>query len=127
MYSCTLHLHVCFVSPFPPLHLHPPSPPMSETSLIVEHEGAIKELWEELKEMMDGRSMALAGAKEIHIFNKEAADTRSLIQVRLWEGWQHLGMELWDGMGRRGSVHWLCIASMFRVSILNSIYIACYF
>ena len=50
--------------------------------MIVEHEGAIRELWEELKEMTDARSMALAGAKEIHIFNKEAADTRSLIQVR---------------------------------------------
>ena len=48
----------------------------------MEHEAAIKELWEELKEMTDARSMALAGAKEIHMFNKDAADTRSLIQVR---------------------------------------------
>ena len=28
-------------------------------------------------------------------------------------------VELWDGMGTRVSVHWLRIASMFRVSILN--------
>ena len=42
----------------------------------------VEELWSDLKELMDARIQALAGAKEIHTFDRDAADTKERVQVR---------------------------------------------
>ena len=42
----------------------------------------MEQLWSDLKELMDARTQALAGAKEIHTFDRDAADTKERVQVR---------------------------------------------
>ena len=42
----------------------------------------MEELWSDLKELMDARTQALAGAREIHTFDRDAADTKERVQVR---------------------------------------------
>ncbi len=40
------------------------------------------QLWEDLKDLADARSLALAAAKEIHTFDRDAADAKERVQVR---------------------------------------------
>ena len=54
-----------------------------ESSKITERKEIINQLWTDLKDLADARSLALAGAKEIHTFDRDAADTRERIQVRI--------------------------------------------
>ena len=43
---------------------------------------AISQLWSSLRETIDVRSKALAVAKEIHTFDRDAVDTKERVQVR---------------------------------------------
>lgn len=41
----------------------------------------INQLWIDLKDLAEARRQALAGAKEIHTFDRDALDTKERIQV----------------------------------------------
>ena len=41
----------------------------------------MNQLWSDLKDLADARSIALAGAKEIHTFDRDAADAKERVQV----------------------------------------------
>ena len=41
----------------------------------------INQLWSDLKDLAEARTQALASAREIHIFDRDAADCRERIQV----------------------------------------------
>ena len=41
----------------------------------------INQLWVDLKDLAEARTQALAGAKEIHTFDRDALDTKERIQV----------------------------------------------
>ena len=44
----------------------------------------INQLWADLKDITNGRPLALVGTKEIHTFNRDTADARERIQVSRW-------------------------------------------
>ena len=41
----------------------------------------INQLWVDLKDLAEARRQALAGAKEIHTFDRDALDTKERVQV----------------------------------------------
>jgi hypothetical protein len=43
----------------------------------------INQLWIDLKDLAEARTQALAGAKEIHTFDRDALDTKERIQVNI--------------------------------------------
>ena len=61
-----------------PMHMY-----STDAQIIEERKSAISQLWTSLRETIDMRSMALAVAKEIHTFDRDAVDTRERIQVRI--------------------------------------------
>ena len=52
-----------------------------ESREIAERKDVINQLWIDLKDLADARTQALAGAKEIHTFDRDALDTKERIQV----------------------------------------------
>ena len=50
----------------------------------MDHKVVINQLWGDLKDITNPRSLALVGAKEIHTFNRNAADARERVQVSRW-------------------------------------------
>ena len=52
-----------------------------ESREITERKDVINQLWIDLKDLADARTQALAGAKEIHTFDRDALDTKERIQV----------------------------------------------
>ena len=51
----------------------------AESVEIKERAEVINQLWSDLKELADARSLALAGAREIHTFDRDAADTKERV------------------------------------------------
>ena len=56
----------------------------TDAQIIEECKSAVSQLWTSLRETIDMRSMALAVAKEIHTFDRDAVDTRERIQVCMY-------------------------------------------
>ena len=54
-------------------HVHAESVEIKECAEV------INQLWSDLKELADARSLALAGAREIHTFDRDAADTKKRV------------------------------------------------
>lgn len=52
-----------------------------ESREIAERKYVINQLWIDLKDLAEARTQALAGAKEIHTFDRDALDTKERIQV----------------------------------------------
>lgn len=52
-----------------------------DSEAITDRKVVINQLWTDLKDLTDARSLALAGAKEIHTFNRDAADAKERVQV----------------------------------------------
>ena len=52
-----------------------------ESREIAERKDVINQLWIDLKDLAEARTQALAGAKEIHTFDRDALDTKERIQV----------------------------------------------
>ena len=52
-----------------------------ESNEIAERKDVINQLWVDLKDLAEARTQALAGAKEIHTFDRDALDTKERIQV----------------------------------------------
>ena len=55
--------------------------PLTESAQIRKRCDNINQLWSDLMELADARTHALASAKEIHTFDRDAADCRERIQV----------------------------------------------
>ena len=55
--------------------------PLVESNEIAERKDVINQLWVDLKDLAEARTQALAGAKEIHTFDRDALDTKERIQV----------------------------------------------
>ena len=55
----------------------------SAKEAIEERHSILLQMWENLKSSMAARKTALARAVEIHTFNRDAAETKSRIQVSL--------------------------------------------
>lgn len=53
----------------------------SELAQIQENKDNVNQLWSDLKDLADARSLALAAAKEIHTFDRDAADAKERVQV----------------------------------------------
>ena len=53
----------------------------ADSDEIKEESEHLNSLWMDLKQKTNARSLALAGAKEVHTFDRDAADTRERIQV----------------------------------------------
>ncbi len=53
----------------------------TESAHIKQRRDAINQLWSDLRELTDARTQALASAKEIHTFDRDAADCKERIQV----------------------------------------------
>ena len=53
----------------------------AESREITERKDVINQLWVDLKDLAEARRQALAGAKEIHTFDRDALDTKERIQV----------------------------------------------
>ena len=53
----------------------------TESREIAERKDVINQLWVDLKDLAEARRQALAGAKEIHTFDRDALDTKERIQV----------------------------------------------
>lgn len=53
----------------------------TESTQIKNCRESINQLWSDLKELADARTQALASAKEIHTFDRDAADCKERIQV----------------------------------------------
>ena len=54
-----------------------------ESKEIAERKEVVNQLWIDLKELADARTQALAGAKEIHTFDRDALDTKERVQVMM--------------------------------------------
>lgn len=52
-----------------------------DSEAITDRKVVINQLWTDLKDLTDARSLALAGAKEIHTFNRDAGDAKERVQV----------------------------------------------
>ena len=52
-----------------------------DSEAITDRKVVINQLWTDLKDLTDARSLALAGAREIHTFNRDAADAKERVQV----------------------------------------------
>ena len=52
-----------------------------DSEAITDRKVVINQLWTDLKDLTDARSLALAGAKEIYTFNRDAADAKERVQV----------------------------------------------
>lgn len=52
-----------------------------DSKAITDRKVVINQLWTDLKDLTDARSLALAGAKEIHTFNRDAGDAKERVQV----------------------------------------------
>ena len=52
-----------------------------ESREIAERKDVINQLWIDLKDLAEARTQALAGAREIHTFDRDALDTKERIQV----------------------------------------------
>ena len=52
-----------------------------ESNEIAERKEIVNQLWIDLKDLADARTQALAGAKEIHTFDRDALDTKERVQV----------------------------------------------
>ena len=52
-----------------------------DAQIIEEHKNATSQLWTSLKHTINMHSMGLAVAKEIHTFDRDAADTKERVQV----------------------------------------------
>jgi len=48
----------------------------------MDHKVVINQLWGDLKDITNPRSLTLVGAKEIHTFNRDAADARERVQEK---------------------------------------------
>ena len=55
---------------------------LAESNEIAERKEIINQLWIDLKDLAEARTQALAGAKEIHTFDRDALDTKERIQVK---------------------------------------------
>ena len=53
-----------------------------DSAQIQENKEQVNQLWSDLKDLADARSLALAGAKEIHTFDRDAADAKERVQVK---------------------------------------------
>lgn len=53
----------------------------AESAQIQQSKDTIDQLWSDLKGLADARSLALAAAKEIHTFDRDAADAKERVQV----------------------------------------------
>lgn len=54
---------------------------LAESEEISERKEIVNQLWIDLKDLAEARTQALAGAKEIHTFDRDALDTKERIQV----------------------------------------------
>ena len=54
---------------------------MIESDQIKAGREEVDQLWADLKDLADARSLALVGAKEIHTFDRDAADAKQRVQV----------------------------------------------
>lgn len=52
-----------------------------DSSLIKQNKETVNQLWSDLKDLADDRSSALASAKEIHTFDRDAGDAKERVQV----------------------------------------------
>ena len=57
---------------------------LTESGQISETKKLVNQLWKDLNNLAIARSQALAGAKELHVFARDAADARQRVQVPLW-------------------------------------------
>lgn len=53
----------------------------SDSRHIQQRKGAISSSWARLQKLTEARTKALAAAKEIHAFNRDASDTMQSVQV----------------------------------------------
>lgn len=54
----------------------------TDSAQISENKECVNQLWSDLKDLADARSLALAAAKEIHTFDRDAGDAKERVQVR---------------------------------------------
>ena len=68
-------------TPLPHTHTSTHTHTLTESTQIHERREVINQLWSDLKDLAEARTQALASAREIHIFDRDAADCRERIQV----------------------------------------------
>ena len=54
---------------------------VTESEQIRSGREEVDQLWVDLKDLAEARSLALAGAKEIHTFDRDAADAKERVQA----------------------------------------------
>ncbi len=52
-----------------------------ESKQITETNDSVSQLWADLKNLAEARTQDLAGAKEIHTFDRDAGDAKERVQV----------------------------------------------